>query len=223
MGVGDGSSESNLHYLRAHALLDFAAGVEGKHSGGVRHPRLLRRTRVSNRRLAVLYGRITWLAPTTSMGDLTFLRSSFVGLTDLTLSCAAGVACRSQSGAAVAGEKLHRNACRPATAVKPSRSRRCRQLGCRAEAGPHQLQREVRRTRRRHVAVGASKLLLHIGTSNHPLDESRTQRIWPSLHIFEKGGSFVGGESFRENPQRARPGAVGRRVIRSEFGQFSID
>jgi hypothetical protein len=40
------------------------------------------------------------------------------------------------------------NDCRTATAVTPPRWRRRRQLGCRAEAGPHQLQREVGRRRR---------------------------------------------------------------------------
>jgi hypothetical protein len=49
----------------------------------------------------------------------------FFSPTDLTLSCAAGSACRSRSG------------------VTPPRLVRGRQLGCRAEAGPHQLQREV--------------------------------------------------------------------------------
>ena len=40
---------------------------------------------------------------------------------------------------------LRRTESRTATDVTPPRLRRRRQLGCRAEAGPHQLQREVRR------------------------------------------------------------------------------
>ena len=71
--------------------------------------------------------------------------SSSVCPTDLTLSCAAGPACRSRSGAAVAAHDVRRTESRTATAVTPWRSRRRRQLGCRAEAGPHQLQREVSR------------------------------------------------------------------------------
>jgi hypothetical protein len=62
----------------------------------------------------------------------------------LGVSCAAGPACRSRSGAAVAAEELQRHDWRPATAVTPSRWRQRRQLGCRAEAGPHQLHTKVR-------------------------------------------------------------------------------
>jgi hypothetical protein len=68
----------------------------------------------------------------------------FVRPTDLTISCAAGLACRSLSGAAIAANDVRRTEWRTATGVTPPRSRRSRQLGCRAEAGPHQLQREVR-------------------------------------------------------------------------------
>ena len=71
----------------------------------------------------------------------------FVRLTDLTLSCAAGTTRRSRSGAAVAAHDVRRTESRTATGVTPSRWRRCRQLGCRAEAGPHQHQREVSRRR----------------------------------------------------------------------------
>jgi hypothetical protein len=74
-------------------------------------------------------------------GDETFVR-----LTYLTLSCAARPACRSRSGAAVAAHDVRRTESRTATAVTPPRWRGGRQLGCRAEAGPHQLQREVRRS-----------------------------------------------------------------------------
>ncbi len=73
-----------------------------------------------------------------------------VGLTYLTLSCAAGAACRSRSGAAVAAHDVRRTESRSATAVTPPRLRQRRQLGCRAEAGPHQLQREVSRRRLQH-------------------------------------------------------------------------
>ncbi len=71
--------------------------------------------------------------------------SSDVRLTDSGVSCAAGSACRSRSGAAAAAHDVRRTESRTATAVTPWRSRQRRQLGCRAEAGPHQLQREVRR------------------------------------------------------------------------------
>ncbi len=54
----------------------------------------------------------------------------------LGVSCTAGPACRSRSGAAVAAEELRSHDWRTATAVTPSRLRRGRQLGCRAEAGP---------------------------------------------------------------------------------------
>ena len=63
----------------------------------------------------------------------------------LGVSCAAGPACRSQSGTAVAANDVRRTEWRTATAVTPSRWRRRRQLGCRAEAGPHQLHTKVRR------------------------------------------------------------------------------
>ena len=84
-----------------------------------------------------------------SRGNVAFgfgapLRLAFcVRPTDLTLSCAAKAACRSRSGAAVAANEVQRTVSRSATAVTPSRWRRRRQLGCRAEVGPHQLQREV--------------------------------------------------------------------------------
>jgi len=73
---------------------------------------------------------------TRSVGD-------HVGLTDLTLSCAAGSACRSRSGAAVAAHDVRRTEWRFATAVTPWRWRQGRQLGCRADAGPHQLHTNV--------------------------------------------------------------------------------
>jgi len=66
------------------------------------------------------------------------------GLTDLTLSCAAGPPYRSRSGAAVAAHDVRRTESRTATAVTPSRLRHSSRLGRRIEAGPHQLQREVR-------------------------------------------------------------------------------
>jgi hypothetical protein len=62
----------------------------------------------------------------------------------LGVSCAAGPACRSRSGAAVAANDVRRTEWRTATAVTPSRWRCGRQLGCRAEAGPHQLHTKVR-------------------------------------------------------------------------------
>jgi hypothetical protein len=53
-------------------------------------------------------------------------------LTDLTLSCAAGPACRSRSGASVAAHDGRRTESRPATGVTPPR---CDELGSSA-AGP---------------------------------------------------------------------------------------
>ena len=47
---------------------------------------------------------------------------------------------------------VRRTESRTATAVTPSRLQDGRQLGCRAEAGPHQLQREVR-PRRRYSSI----------------------------------------------------------------------
>ena len=52
------------------------------------------------------------------------------------VSCTAGPAWLRHSGAAVATNHVRRTVWRPPTAVTPSRSRRSRQLGCRAEAGP---------------------------------------------------------------------------------------
>jgi hypothetical protein len=63
----------------------------------------------------------------------------------LGVSCTACPACRSRSGAAVAANELPCSEWRTATAVTPSRWRRSRQLGCRAEAGPCQLHTKVRR------------------------------------------------------------------------------
>jgi len=83
-------------------------------------------------------------SPRTGGGSEQPQRLCLVGPTHLTLSCAAGPACRSRSGAAVAANDVRRTEARTATAVTPPRWRGCRQLGCRAEAGPHQLQREVR-------------------------------------------------------------------------------
>jgi hypothetical protein len=54
----------------------------------------------------------------------------------LGVSCTAGHACRSLSGAAVADDELPRSEWRTATAVTPSRGRRGSRLGRRAEAGP---------------------------------------------------------------------------------------
>jgi len=65
----------------------------------------------------------------------------------LGVSCAAGPACRSRSGAAVAAHDVRRTESRTATAVTPPRWRHGRQLGCRAEARPHQLHTKVRRRR----------------------------------------------------------------------------
>ena len=62
----------------------------------------------------------------------------------LGVSCTAGPASRSRSGAAVAAHDVRRTEWRTATAVTPSRWRRGRQLGCRAEAGPCQLHTKVR-------------------------------------------------------------------------------
>ena len=62
----------------------------------------------------------------------------------LGVSCAAGPARRSRSGAAVAAHDIRRTESRPATAVTPSRWRKGRQLGCRSEAGPQQLHTKVR-------------------------------------------------------------------------------
>ena len=62
----------------------------------------------------------------------------------LGVSCAAGPACRKpeRRGGCRRGDAKHD--WRTATAVTPSRWRYCRQLGCRAEAGPHQLHTKVR-------------------------------------------------------------------------------
>jgi hypothetical protein len=57
----------------------------------------------------------------------------------LGVSCTAGSACRSRSGAAVAANDVRSTEWRTATAVTPSSWRRSRQLGCRTEAGPCQL------------------------------------------------------------------------------------
>ena len=62
----------------------------------------------------------------------------------LGVSCAAGPARLRQSGAAVAANDVRRTEWRTATAVTPSRWRWSRQLGCRAEAGPHRLHTKVR-------------------------------------------------------------------------------
>ena len=72
----------------------------------------------------------------------------------LGVSCAAGPARRSRSGAAVAAEELRSHDWRTASAVTPSRWRRCRQLGCRAEAGPHQLHTKVSRRSGRSALSG---------------------------------------------------------------------
>ena len=71
----------------------------------------------------------------------------------LGVSCEAGPACRSLSGAAVAATDVRRTEWRAATAVTPSRWRRGRQLGCRAEAGPHQLHTKVGRRLQRLVFI----------------------------------------------------------------------
>jgi hypothetical protein len=84
-----------------------------------------------------------------------------IGLTDLTLSCAAGPACRSRSGAPVAANDVRRTEWRTATGVTPSRFGEGRQLGCRAEAGPHQLQREVRRLVTRFRASSQCRYGMH--------------------------------------------------------------
>jgi hypothetical protein len=71
-------------------------------------------------------------------------------LTALTLSCAAGLARRSRSGAAVAANDIRRIESRTATAVTPWCLRYSSRLGRRDDAGPDRLQREVGR-RRRHL------------------------------------------------------------------------
>ena len=93
-------------------------------------------------------------------------RSTSVRLTDLTLSCAAGPASRSRSGTPVAANDVRRTEWRTATGVTPPRLRGCRQLGCRAEAGPHQLQREVRPRRTCSVPSQAGIYLLHHSAQN---------------------------------------------------------
>ena len=75
----------------------------------------------------------------------------------LGVSCAAGPACRSRSGTAVAANDVRRTEWRTATVVTPSRWRHGRQLGCRAEAGPHQLHTKVRR-RSAEAPIAASRL-----------------------------------------------------------------
>jgi hypothetical protein len=55
----------------------------------------------------------------------------------LGVSCTAGPACQIRSGAAPATNDVRSAESRPATGVTPSRSRRRRQLGCRAEAHMH--------------------------------------------------------------------------------------
>ena len=71
-------------------------------------------------------------------------RRTNVHPTDLTLSCAAKARVPKPERRGGCREHAQRRNPRTATAVTPSRWRRSRQLGCRAEAGPHQLQREVR-------------------------------------------------------------------------------
>jgi hypothetical protein len=60
---------------------------------------------------------------------------SMVRLTDLTLGCAAGSACRSRRGAAVAANDVRSTESQTATDVTPSCWRQRRQLGCRAKEG----------------------------------------------------------------------------------------
>src|ERR1051325_7428242 len=96
------------------------------------------------------------LSPT-SISVLACWRPNVLGV-----SCADGPASLQQSGAAVAANDVRGTESRPATAVTPSRWRRGRQLGCRAEAGPHQLHTEVSRrvTPRLHVRLPRSQAVL---------------------------------------------------------------
>jgi hypothetical protein len=64
----------------------------------------------------VLNDLLTWHA-------CVFGRQKSARLTDLTLSCAAGSACRSRSGAPVAADDVRRAEWRTATGVTPSRWR----------------------------------------------------------------------------------------------------
>src|SRR5687767_6815599 len=82
----------------------------------------------------------------------------------LGVSCTAGRACRSRSGAAVAANDVRRTEWRTATAVTPSCWRYRRQLGCRAEAGPCQLHTKVSQPIRwenaNHSSAGADSASL---------------------------------------------------------------
>jgi hypothetical protein len=100
----------------------------------------------------------------------------FVRLTDLTLSCAAGPACRSRSGAPVAANDVRRIEWRTATGVTPSRLGQGRQLGCRAEAGPHQLQREVSQRFSRGSLTNINHLLSLPLQADRPCQTVRRER-----------------------------------------------
>jgi hypothetical protein len=73
----------------------------------------------------------------------------------LGVSCAAGPASRSRSGAAVAANDVRSTEWRSATAVTPSRWRQHSRLGRRAEAEPHQLHTKVSQPISRQVGFSA--------------------------------------------------------------------
>src|SRR6188474_437261 len=109
---------------------------------------------------------------------------TFVGLT-LALSCAAGSACRSQRGTPPALTCRRLNTARRKTARDQKCGRRAARqpceltsrLGRRAEAGPHQLQREVRWRLARslaHAVLASPRSLLHIAHARAPVPRRRT-------------------------------------------------
>ena len=147
------------------------------------------RTRRISVHLSILALSVTSIRPLrrprrTYIGAVSLRRANVLGV-----SCAAGSACRSRSGAAVAANDVRRTELRTATAVTPSRWRCHRQLGCRAEAGPHQLHTKVRRRHRvfptkvrdpdnLHVSL-APKPLHERGSSMAGLQKKRRRRPYP--------------------------------------------
>ena len=111
-----------------------------------------------------------------------------IRLTDLTLSCAAGSACRSRSGAAVAANDVHRTESRIATAVTPSRWRKsgavrrsscgegpCRHSGTRARASMPASPVRSRKARRRSSSRSRA--------SSAPKSERRSTTGWTSPSV----------------------------------------
>src|SRR4028118_1248155 len=101
-------------------MADLACGI-GTGCRLPRRPTNYYRRPPLRRRPAADYRRADGADVRSFMGSVQTRRLVFVGLTDLTLSCAAGPACRSRSGAAVAANDVRRTESRSAAAVTPSR------------------------------------------------------------------------------------------------------